>query len=466
MEILKRNGDRSKYDGSKIVLAIKMAMADISSIVSDDVIDDIESDIQDEIEDSEDIWTVEMISDRVEKSLMSYVSTNDKFYDVAKSYILYRNKQKKERDEVYPYKILTKEFLSKYKHAKNPMSQLGSFVYYRTYSRWLLDKQRREYWWETVARSVDYNCSLAATSKNEAEKLYDNIFNLRQFLSGRTFWVGGTPIVENYKTSNFNCAMTVIDNFNAYKDMFYLLMVGSGVGFRVLKSDVSKLPKVRNEINVLHEYYTPLPKHARREYTGLEFTGDVATINVGDSKEAWSQALDFFIKLHYKKEYRKMNNIIVNYNSVRPYGERLKTFGGFASGHESMLNMLTKIDKIFKKSSSKLKTIDCMDMANIIAENVVVGGVRRSAQICMCDADDDDVINAKSNLYTQIGDEWVIDKSISHRSMSNNSIYYFKKPTKERLHWQIEKQRYSGEPAFYNAEAGIIRRSDFDGTNP
>ena len=56
------------------------------------------------------------------------------------------------------------------------MTQLGDLVYYRTYSRYLPDEKRREYWWETVARAVDYNCSLIPTTREEAEK------NLQNFL--------------------------------------------------------------------------------------------------------------------------------------------------------------------------------------------------------------------------------------------------------------------------------------------
>lgn len=368
-EILKRSGQKVDYDGSKIVMAIKMAALDISQELSNDLLDDIENEVLDEITNSDYEWSVEDISDRVETMLMKKGE-----YEVAKSYILYRSKKKDERESKHPYKLLSREFLSNYKHKKTPMKQLGEFVYYRTYSRWLPEKNRREQWWETVARAVDYNCSLSYTTRAEAEKLYDNIYNLRQFLSGRTFWVGGTDVAKNYTTSNFNCATIVIDEFEAFKDLFYLLMVGTGVGFRILKTDVEKLPSIRNDINVIHEYYQPVKKYARREYTGVEFTGDVATIHIGDSKEGWTQALDHFLQLHYKKEYRKINNIMINYNSVRPKGERLKTFGGTASGHESMLNMLSKIDKIIKASSNKLKTIDCMDIANIIGENVVVGG--------------------------------------------------------------------------------------------
>lgn len=37
------------------------------------------------------------------------------------------------------------------------MTDLGNFVYYRTYSRWLDEEGRRENWWETVRRAVEFN---------------------------------------------------------------------------------------------------------------------------------------------------------------------------------------------------------------------------------------------------------------------------------------------------------------------
>ncbi len=96
-------------------------------------------------------------------------------------------KTREKRSKTTSNRILSDDFISKYKHMTNPMQQLGSFVYYRTYSRWLQEENRREYWWETVRRAVEYNCSLVPTTREEAEKLFDNIFHLRQFLSGRTF---------------------------------------------------------------------------------------------------------------------------------------------------------------------------------------------------------------------------------------------------------------------------------------
>ncbi|HZK01354.1 MAG TPA: ribonucleoside-triphosphate reductase, adenosylcobalamin-dependent, partial [Anaerovoracaceae bacterium] len=396
--------------------------------------------------------------------------------DAAKKYIIYRYERDRTRDarKRRDGRIISEDFVSQYKHRPSPMNQLGNFVFYRTYSRWLSEEQRREYWWETVRRAVEYNCSLVPTSKEEAEKLYKNVFELKQFLSGRTLWVGSTDVSKYYPMANFNCSFQVVDSFASFKDIFYLLMVGSGVGVRILKSDIAKLPMVRTDVEVIHESYTPTPKLSRQDSTALEFThNDTVKISIGDSKEGWVQSLDYFLKIHYSTEYRKIKTIILNYDQVRIKGERLKTFGGTASGHSSMKNMFIKIGKVIEKASNrsttgkvKLFPIDCLDIANIIGENVVVGGVRRTAEIVLIDADDKDCIQAKGELYKKVDEKWVIDNEISHRQMSNNSIYYKEKPTREQLHWHMEQMRYSGEPGWVNEKAGTKRRPNFNGVNP
>lgn len=368
--------------------------------------------------------------------------------------------------------LLTDEFIKNYEKLESPMGELGNFVYYRTYSRYIKEEHRREKWYETVRRAVEYNASLAITSKEEAEKLYDNIFNLKQFLSGRTFWVGGTKVANKYPMSNFNCAFEVIDSIESFKDLFYLLMIGAGVGVRVLKEDVETLPYFRNNYELIHRDYRGVPKNERNDSTSLIFLGNhTAEIIIGDSKEGWTQALEFYLKLISSSEYREVRTLVINYANVRPKGEPLETFGGTASGYKSLKNMFIKIDKVIKKGKTddkkvKLKPIDCLDIANIIGENVVVGGVRRTAEMVIIDANDDEAIEAKSSLYINKGDSWVINEDIVHRQMSNNSIYYKEKPTREKLKWNIDKMRYSGEPGWINSTAAEKRRPNMKGVNP
>ncbi len=469
MNVRKRSGTVVPFDPGFIQRAITLAAAAAGEHDEDAIARVTESVAAKRKARGEDTIYIEHIQDTVEETLLE-----QQLYHTARAYIRYRiEKQKVRTDGAEEDGLLTREFLSPYKHAPNPMGQLGAFVYTRTYSRFLPRLGRREFWWETVRRAVEYNCSLAPTSREEAEKLFDNIYHMRQFLSGRTLWVGGTPVAELYPMANYNCAFTVIDSFTAYHDLFYLLMVGSGVGVRVLQSDADKLPPVRTDLEILHKSYDPVPPYARLEYTDLTFAHDTATLNVGDSKEGWAQALTHYFDLLSNREYRKIHRLIVVYDSIRPKGERLRTFGGTASGFGSMMAMIDKIHKVITAAGQRegavwvpLRPIDLLDIANIIGENVVSGGVRRTSEIGLIDADDQACIQAKSNLYRQVRGRWEIDKSIAHRQMSNNSIFYRKKPTREKLHWHLQQMRYSGEPGWINEEAGAKRRPNFSGCNP
>jgi ribonucleoside-diphosphate reductase alpha chain/ribonucleoside-triphosphate reductase len=470
MQIQKRNGTFVEFDSDRIINAINKAAIETIDGIDEKLSKRIADSIKKDIIDNNEINTVEQIQDLVESKLMA---SNRK--DVAKKYILYREYRNQSRNRESKYKLLDDEFISKYKHLPNPMSPLGEFVYYRTYSRWLPEEKRREYWWETCRRAVEFNCQcIDNVPKEEAYQLYDNMYNLRQFLSGRTMWVGLTDVAKQYGIANYNCSFAIIDDFTKFKDLFYILMVGSGFGFRILKSDVNKLPMIKTQFNAIHEQYTPISKYKREDNTSITFIKTVAQMIIGDSKEGWAQALDFFLKILYEKDYKNIDTIIINYNNVRPKGEKLKRFGGAASGYESLKNMFEKITLVLQKlgretnsNYCKLRPIQCLDIANIIGENVVVGGVRRTAEAGLIDSDDQECIESKAGLYYQdVNNNWIENKGIAHRKMSNNSIFYNDKPTREQLNWQIKQMRYSGEPAFVNATAAKKRRKDFKGLNP
>lgn len=469
MEVIKRQGYLVEFEPNKIKNAIEKAMTETTEGIDTEMSAKVSLRIQEMIKERDRAINVEEIQDMVEFLLMD---TDRK--DVAKKYIIYRYSQQQARTlpKKSDYVMVTDDFTSNYKHKKSPMGRLGDFVYYRTYSRYLDDAGRREYWWETVRRAVEYNTSLLPTSRKEAEALYDNIFSLKQFLSGRTFWVGNTDVSKFYPLANFNCAFETITSIDDYRDLFYLLMVGAGVGARVLPEDVEALPKFRTSFELIHRDYSPVEKEERKDYTALNFHDDVrAEITIGDSKEGWAQALKFFLELISSHEYRHIETVVIDYCNVRPKGEKLKTFGGSASGYESLKNMFNKISNVIENHRDEgekvaLRPIDCLDICNIIGENVVVGGVRRTAEMIIIDAEDRECIDAKSSLYRQVDGKWEVNKDLIHRQMSNNSIFYKKKPSRERLHWQIEKMRYSGEPGWINGEAADKRRPNMAGVNP
>ena len=135
----------------------------------------------------------------------------------------------------------SKFVMEKYKENRNPLSELGGFVYSRTYSRWLEEKGRREYWHETVKRAIEYNMALEYSHmkknnlkpdlkrmKKEAKFLFENIYNTKQFPSGRTLWLGNgnEKINKDFVSGNFNCSFLNIKEWSDLGELFYLLMVG------------------------------------------------------------------------------------------------------------------------------------------------------------------------------------------------------------------------------------------------
>lgn len=114
IKVLKRNGSKVEYDGSRIILAITKAMLEVKSILSHEdkeVIENIESDIYDIISENEDVeYGVEAIQDLVENKLMEY---NE--FDTAKRFILYRNERTTLREKGWEMTELQKDiFKNKY----------------------------------------------------------------------------------------------------------------------------------------------------------------------------------------------------------------------------------------------------------------------------------------------------------------------------------------------------------------
>ena len=97
-----------------------------------------------------------------------------------------------------------------------------------------------------------------------------------------------------------------------------------------------------------------------------------------------------------------------------------------------------------------------MDICNLLGQTVQVGGVRRSAEICLFDKDDNDIRNAKQNLKPDL----------YHRFSSNNSILFNEKPSYQELKEIFETIKTTGEPGFINGEQAKKRFADFSGINP
>ena len=318
--------------------------------------------------------------------------------------------------------LLTEEFISTYPDFPERMNDIGKFVYYRTYSRFLPDKKRRETWKETVRRSVEYNHQLAIEHFNkigftyncealqeEAKEFFDGMFHLRQFLSGRTLWVGGIDSAEKYPLSNFNCSFITITKWQDLVDLFYLLLVGVGVGFKCTMDMAKKLPPIRNTVALIHSQYEPLPKEKCRKVTTLAVDNGYGEIHIGNSKEGLIEALRLFFTIVTEKEYEEIHTITFNYNSLSPDEDR--GLDRRLSEREVLQEMLEGITNVLKgridsslepweivdnrKGYIRLRPIGILDIGNLIGQHIIIDGIRKTSEMFLLSSEDFESMFAK-----------------------------------------------------------------------
>ena len=325
-------------------------------------------------------------------------------------------------------------------------TEYQSFIHLSRYSRWLPDEGRRETWIETVSRlsnfmQIHLKKNLGVEVDSETwRKIEDYIIGLSVMPSMRALMTAGTAL-ERENIAGYNCSYIPIDNPKAFDEILYILMNGTGVGFSVERQYVDKLPTIPD-----------------REF---EKTDDV--VSVADSKEGWARGFKDLISYLYTCRIPK-----INVSKVRPAGERLKTFGGRASGPQPLVNLFDFVIEKFKGARGrKLNTMECHDIACKTGEVVVVGGVRRSALISLSNLSDQRLRVAKSGAWWDTNPE---------RALANNSVVYTEKPDAGIFmkEWLALYESKSGERGIFNrvsaqekARENGRRNGDYAfGTNP
>ena len=214
------------------------------------------------------------------------------------------------------------------------------------------------------------------------------------------------PIVHNYVLGNG----AVVHN------------CGSGVGFSVERQYVNQLPTVSE----------------------VFFETDTV-IKVRDSKIGWASAFRQLISLLYGGLIPKWDM-----SAIRPAGAPLKTMGGRASGPDPLERLFKFSVSLFQKAAGrKLTSLECHDLMCMVADIVVVGGVRRSAMLSLSNLSDERMRNAKNGQW------WV---EFGHRRLANNSVAYTEKPDPEIFIREfltlIESK--SGERGIFNRKAAQL----------
>jgi len=292
------------------------------------------------------------------------------------------------------------------------MNEYQKFIHKSRYARYLDSEGRRETWEETVQRYCDF------WEKPLPDEVKQAILDMEIMPSMRALMTAGPALTRDHM-AGYNCSFISVDHVRAFDENLYVLLCGTGVGFSVERQFISKLPDVSDS-----------------------FHNTDTTIVVRDSKIGWANALRELISLLYQGSIPK-----IDYSRIRPSGARLKTFGGRASGPDPLKRLFNQYVRIFQSASGrKLTSLECHDLLCFNGEAVVVGGVRRAAELSLSNLTDERMQRAKMG-------QWWVDEP--QRALSNNSVCYTEKPDIGIFmrEWISLHESRSGERGIFNRQA-------------
>jgi ribonucleoside-triphosphate reductase len=295
---------------------------------------------------------------------------------------------------------------------------LSQFVFTRTYPRWKEEENRRETYEEAVDRYVTFLGEERDVPKYVLDSIRDGILRMDVIPSMRAFWSAGEAARRD-NTMFYNCSFIPLDSLKSFSELLYILMMGTGVGFSVERQFVNNLPVVASG------------GPENMPWKVIDYT-------IEDSTVGWMNAV-------YDCLVHNFSGRLVNfdYSQIRPAGARLKTKGGRASGPDPLRRLLDFIQEtVAKAAGRKLKSVECNDIACMIGEIVMAGGVRRAALISFSDPDDVEMRHAK---------DWSRGSFPDCRYMANNSAFWASKPDRETFdaEWTALRNSGSGERGFF-----------------
>lgn len=292
------------------------------------------------------------------------------------------------------------------------LSEITTFM---KYAKFLPKKQRRETWKELVDRNKKMHLDKFPKLAEQIEWAYEFVYDKKVLPSMRSLQFAGKPIEIN-NARLYNCCFLPINHTDAFSEVMFLLLSGTGVGYSVQRNHIEQLPAINK------------PTKTRRYL-------------VGDSIEGWADAVKMLIESYTKgKAYPEFD-----FSDVRPKGALLLTSGGKAPGPEPLKDALHNIQKILdrKQNGEQLTSLEVHDILCFIADAVLSGGIRRSAMIALFDLDDDDMLTCKFGAWYETNPQ---------RGRANNSAVIVRHKIEKEVFldlWKKIEMSGSGEPGFF-----------------
>lgn len=391
-----------------------------------------------------------------------------------------------------------------------------AFTFYRTYSRMIESEKRQETWGDVCLRCVEGSLSYRKNhmvnsglhwNDNEwddfATEMIDMMWDFKWLPPGRGLWCAGTDYVKRKGGMALtNCAFTEMNN--PPKDLCFVkdsLMSGCGVGIKLNWSGDTVIPNKETKTkfvipdtregwvdSVYHLLSAYMPDEHGKVVVFPEF--DYSLIRKEGEKIAGfggtSGGPKPLMKLHRRIEifcdtrniYKILSEgkqIIEDYKNkqtdprtyIEPYQafiyylyamyelEYDKMFEGDNFKPYHTLGEIESIIKIYEAHKEE-KVYDVMrllaDICNAIGVCVVAGNVRRSAEILLGKANDNNFKNLKRCIdYIDNKIVFLINAERYHISwMSNNTVQMSCKEDFLTLNDIIERNILNGEPGIAN----------------
>ena len=293
---------------------------------------------------------------------------------------------------------------------------LSSITIFGKYARFIPDLGRRETWEEIVTRNKTMHKNHYPKIADLIDEVYERSVYPKDVLpSMRSLQFAGVPIERN-PSRIYNCAYLPIEDTDAFAEIMFLLLGGTGVGYSVQRRHIDKLPPIAGHGPGVRRYV------------------------IGDSIEGWADSVKVLVESYFKGK----DKVEFDYGDIREKGAELVTSGGKAPGPEPLRECLVRVEAVLRTAvGRKLRPIEAHDIACFLADAVLAGGIRRAAMISLFSADDDEMINCKSG-------EWWVDNG--QRSRANNSVTLLRGHVSEgdfKSLWRRVQASGSGEPGFY-----------------
>jgi ribonucleoside-diphosphate reductase alpha chain len=253
------------------------------------------------------------------------------------------------------------------------------------------------------------------------EEAYRSVAEYKILPSMRSMQFAGDSILRQ-NARIYNCGYIPIQDVMAFREIIYLLLCGTKIGYSVQRVHVSQLPPIT-------------------------ISSRIKTLQIEDSIEGWAHPVDFLMR-GYLSVGPSAYEPRFDPSQIRPKGSLIHSIHAKAPGPDPLMNSLGLCSNIFKKAAANgqthLRPLDVMDIVNILSECVLADGIRRSAMISLFSPDDMDVMRAKTG-------EWY--KFAPWRARSNNSaILYRNSPSLKQDFdnlWSVLSSTKSGEPGIY-----------------